>query len=224
MLALALMACGSKQTNAVAAGTTEDVGTADTSDVMEQRLPDEAIAQTLGLIAEGDYSYFGSEEKPQDMPAYSYYSVLDLMGSDSPVLWLADGTGPDANSAIFASNNEGLHCIADIRGALSDTDTDSFTLTELPPLPGSDTPDAPTLLFSSRDEAGGYNMALVSGGEPVAFIFDRPDFMGGGRLVEAHNCFGDDDAIMQFYENNEGKDTALPKPQWRPLVSVEESE
>lgn len=114
-----------------------------------------------------DYRYFGSEEVPQDMPAYRYYTLFDLTGHGCYVLWLSDGTGPDANSAMFARNKDGIQCIADIRGSLFDADTDYFSVTKLPPLPGSDTPKLPTILLSSRDEVGGYNMTLVHGKHPV---------------------------------------------------------
>ena len=180
----------------------------------------EKFTEGPSRIREVEYLYFGSENVPQDMPTYRYYTLLDLTGHGCLVLWLSDGIGANANSAMFASNKEGMQCIADIRGGLRDTDY--FSVTELPPLPGSETPDSPTLLLSSRDEAGGYNMTLVNGEDPVAFLFDQPDVMGGGRIVNAHNCYGDDDVIMQFYENSEGKDTSLPKPQWKPFVFVAE--
>lgn len=170
-----------------------------------------------------EYLYFGSDNVPEDMPAYRYYSLLDLTGYGCYVLWLSDGTGAGANSAMFADNSKGMQCIADIRGGLFDADVDYFSVTKLPPLPNSDTPKSPTILLSSRDAAGGYNMTLVHGDHPVAFLTDLPDIVGGdGRIVEAHNCDGDDDVIMQFYENSEGKEITLPKPQWKPCVFVEE--
>ena len=157
---------------------------------------------------------FDNHTESKNPSGWNYYTIIDLTGAGSRVLWLSEDKNPKVSTLLIPFKGE-MYAIAELT---EQSVENSLACYKLPPQ-GKD--KLPTVRVTYRDLPGGYWHSIITGDYLSYVISDLPNFAEGGRSIDIEG-FGSDDETTDILDV-EGEFFMPEAKQWHKFEFCEEA-
>ena len=157
---------------------------------------------------------FNNRTESGNPSGWNYYTIIDLTGAGSRVLWLSEDKNPKVSTLLTPFKGQ-MYSIAELT---EQSVENSLACYKLPPQ-GKD--KLPTVRVTYRDLPGGYWHTIMQGDYVSYVISDLPNFAEGGRSLDIEG-FGADDETTDILDV-EGEFFMPEAKQWHKFEFCEEA-